>query len=143
MYAGRDNVTLTGVSNMHVKTVSTLQKLNFYTISTPGTKIEEGKICTDGGISILLLCETKQMYKWQGLFQIVWNMNFSAQYASQHNRSFTSTVTDEKSEPSHHESTVPEIYHSILATCSALMLINTVIGIPANIMICAAVAVSK
>ena len=63
MYAGRDNVTLTGVSNMHVKTVSTLQKLNFYTISTPGTKIEEGKICTDGGISILLLCETKQMYK--------------------------------------------------------------------------------
>ncbi len=37
----------------------------------------------------------------------------------------------------------PELPPAVLAVCSALMLVNTIVGTPANILICVAVASSK
>ena len=81
-------------------------------------------------------------------------MNSRTQHISEPRELFTARINysddvkaisheDLKFELTSDETMVPQIHPSVLATCSALMLINVVIGTPANTLICVAVASSK
>ena len=72
-------------------------------------------------------------------------MNSTALSYLQHHGSFNAKLPQDNlsSEFPSNETAVPEIHPSILATCSALMLVTTIVGVPANTIICVAVALSK
>ena len=74
-----------------------------------------------------------------------WSMNSTTVSSLQQLESFNAKLPQDNlsNEILSNETPVPEIHPSLLATCSALMLVTTIVGVPANIIICTAVALSK